>query len=95
MKKVVLSENELINIVQSIVKTLKEEEEIDFSTDVERVSLDPREKDIKKMFGGYKQYVPGDVLRHLRKNPRQVFKALYDIYGDKAYEYLDIASKKG
>jgi len=93
MKKIVLNENELIEMVKSIVNKINEEE-LDFSTDIERKTLTPREKDIKQVFGKYKQYVPGDVLRHLRKNPQSVFDALYDIYGEKAYDYLDKASGK-
>lgn len=94
MKKIVLNENELIDMVKSIVQKLNEDEESDFSTDIERKTLTPREKDIKQVFGKYKQYVPGDVLRHLRKNPQSIFNSLFDIYGDKAYDYLDKASGK-
>lgn len=94
MKKVVLTEQELIEMIKSITKRINEEEESDFSTDVERTSLDPREKDIKKIFGKYKQYVPGDVLRYLRKNPQSIFNALYEIYGEEAFTYLNKASEK-
>lgn len=91
MKKVVLTENELIDMVKSIVKNLNEDDASDFTSDPERTKLDPREKDIKQMFGKYRQHVPGDVLRHLRKNPQSVFDALYEIYGEKAFDYLNKA----
>lgn len=96
MKKVTLSEEQLIDLIKSITERINEAEmeDSDFSTDVERTVLDPREKQLKGMFGKYKQYVPGDVLRHLRKNPQSIFNALYEIYGEEAYSYLDKASGK-
>lgn len=90
MKKIIkITESELTNIVKRVLN------EQDFSTDVER-STQPREKDIKSLFGAkYGAYIPNDVLRYMRKNPKQMFARLYDIYGDMAYEYLDMAKNKG
>jgi hypothetical protein len=52
----------------------------------------PREKEIKSIFGQkYGSYVPADVLRYLRKNPALIFKRLYEIYGEKSFEYLNNA----
>jgi hypothetical protein len=86
MKKIVkLTEKDLNNIIKRVIK------ESDYSTDIDRPTQ-PREKDIKSMFGPkYGSYIPNDVLRYLRKNPKLVFERLYEIYGQKAYEYLDMA----
>lgn len=89
MKKIVkLTEKDLSSIIKKIVN------EQDYSTDVER-GTQPREKDIKNVFGSkYGSYIPNDVLRYMRKNPKLIFERLYDIYGDMAYQYLDKAKDK-
>jgi hypothetical protein len=52
----------------------------------------PREKEVKSIFGQkYGSYIPVDVLRYLRKNPALIFKRLYDIYGEKSFDYLNNA----
>ena len=49
----------------------------------------------KSLFGDkYGSYIPNDVIRYIRKSPAQLFKRLYDMYGDKAYEYLDKAKSR-
>jgi hypothetical protein len=69
--------------------------EQDYSTDVERPTSD-RERQAKSLFGDkYGAYIPNDVIRYIRKNPAQFFKRLYQMYGDKAYEYLDKSKNKG
>jgi hypothetical protein len=69
--------------------------EQDYSTDVERPTSD-RERQAKSLFGDkYGSYIPNDVIRYIRKNPSQFFKRIYQMYGDKAYEYLDKAKNKG
>jgi len=90
MAKVVkLTESELNNIVKRVLN------EQDYSTDVERTTQ-PREKDLKSIFGQkYGAYIPNDVIRYMRKNPKQIFARLFDIYGDDAYMYLDMAKQKG
>jgi hypothetical protein len=91
MKKIVkLTEKDLNLIVKKIIN------EQDYSTDIER-GTQPRERDIKSVFGTkYGAYIPNDVLRYMRKSPKQIFERLYDIYGDKAYYYLDKAKgRKG
>jgi hypothetical protein len=86
MKKVIkLKESDIANLVKRVMS------EQDYSTDVER-GTEPREKDIKSVFGKkYGAYIPNDVIRYMRKNPRQIFKKLYDIYGEKSFEYLNDA----
>ena len=34
-----------------------------------------------------KKYPPS-VLRYLRKNPKALIKRLYDVYGEKLYDYI-------
>ena len=89
MKKVLkLSESDLENIIKRVIS------ESDYSTDVERPTSD-RERQAKSLFGDkYGSYIPNDVIRYIRKSPAQLFKRLYDMYGDKAYEYLDKAKSR-
>ncbi len=86
MKKTIrLTESELSSLIKKLVK------ESDFTVEP-NIETSPREKDVKSVFGKkYGAYIPMDVLRYLRKNPALVFKRLYDIYGDKSFEYLDKA----
>jgi len=90
MKKVVrLTESELSKIIKTIVK------EGDFSVEP-HIETQPRERDVRGVFGKkYGAYIPNDVLRYMRKNPKLIFGKLYEIYGDKAYDYLDMASNMG
>lgn len=90
MKKVVrLTESELSKIIKTIVN------ESDFSIEP-HIETQPREKDVRGVFGKkYGPYIPIDVLRYMRKNPKLIFGKLYEIYGDKAYDYLDMASNMG
>jgi len=90
MKKVVrLTESELSKIIKTIVK------EGDFSVEP-HIETQPREKDVRGVFGKkYGPHIPIDVLRYMRKNPRLIFAKLYEIYGDKAYDYLDMTSNMG
>lgn len=89
MKKTIkLTESDLENIIKRVLS------EADYSTDIERPTSD-RERDVKSMFGQkYGTYIPNDVIRYLRKSPAQLFKKLYEIYGDKAYDYLDKAKER-
>ena len=90
MKKIVkLTEKDLTNIVKRIMS------EQDYSSDIERPTSD-RERQAKSLFGNkYGSYIPNDVIRYIRKSPSQFFKKIYEMYGDKAYEYLDKAKNKG
>jgi hypothetical protein len=90
MNKIVkLSESDLENIIKRVIS------ESDYSTDVERPTSD-RERQAKSLFGDkYSSYIPNDVIRYIRKNPAQFFKKIYEMYGDRAYDYLDKAKNKG
>jgi hypothetical protein len=99
-KKIYLSESELISVIKKTVK-LKESENVNeyagfpWQHSVEPdVPETPRERQIKGAFGSYSETVMDDAFRYLRKNPRQFFKKLWEIYGEKAYTYLDMASGK-
>ena len=88
MKKVVLTERNLMDLIKTILN------ESDYSSDIERPTSD-REKDIKSLFGNkYSKYIPNDFIRYLRKNPSAVFERLYKIYGEDSYMYLDKAKNK-
>ena len=63
--------------------------EQDYSSDTERPTSD-RERQAKSLFGDkYGAYIPNDVIRYIRKNPAQFIKKIYQMYGDKVYDYLD------
>ena len=88
-KVVKLSESDLSKIIKKVIS------EHDYSSYVTRQTSD-RERQVKSIFGDkYGSYIPNDVLRYIRKNPAQFFKKIYEMYGDKAYDYLDNAKNKG
>ena len=67
--------------------------EQDYSTDSERPTSD-RERQAKSLFGDkYGAYIPNDVIRYIRKNPAQFIKKIYQMYGDRLYDYLDKVKK--
>lgn len=85
-KPIKLTDSKLTEMVKKMIK-----EQSDYSTDIDRPTSD-RERGVKKMFGDkYGSYIPNDVLRYIRKNPTQFFKKVYEVYGDKAYDFLDKA----
>lgn len=90
MKKTIrLTESDLTRIINKIIS------EMDYTVEPE-ISTMPREEDMKSLFGiKYDKYIPQDVLRYLRKSPAHLFRRLYKIYGDKSYEYLDMAKRGG
>lgn len=67
--------------------------EQDYSSDSERPTSD-RERQAKSLFGDkYGAYIPNDVIRYIRKNPYQFIKRIYQMYGDRLYDYLDKVKK--
>lgn len=76
------------NLKRIIRKVLSES---DYTVEPELGTF-PREKEVKSIFGQkYGPYIPVDVLRYLRKNPAMIFKRLYELYGEKSFEYLNNA----
>jgi hypothetical protein len=68
--------------------------EQDYSSDTDRPTSD-RERQVKSLFGDkYGSYIPNDVLRYIRKNPTQFIRKIYQMYGDKLYDYLDKIKKQ-
>ena len=68
--------------------------EQDYSSDSERPTSD-RERQAKSLFGDkYGAYIPNDVIRYIRKNPAQFIKKIYQMYGDRVYDYLDKAKRQ-
>jgi hypothetical protein len=90
MKKIVkLTESDLEKIVKRVVK-----ESGDYSIEPGIPTL-PREKDVRGVFGQkYGAYIPNDVLRYMRKSPARIFERLYELYGERAFEYLNKAKEK-
>jgi hypothetical protein len=84
--KIILTEKQLEKLTKRI-KTLNEDK---FSVEP-KVKRTPRERDIDKLFGSYTNYIPDDVIRYMRKNPRLIVRRLAKIYGiDKLMSYLKI-----
>ena len=50
------------------------------------VKKKPREYEIETIFGKYKEQVPNDVLRYMRKNPQSIIAGLVAIYGKENIE---------
>ena len=73
MKKIKLTETELINLIK---KSIKESE---FSLEPYDSEY-PRESGIKGIFGKYTPEVPNVVIRYMRKNPRLIFDRLFFEY---------------
>ena len=85
MKKLVVSETELTNIIQKAVeKKLMGE---DFTIEPQ-INKTPRETELENVFGKYSGEIPADVVRYMRKNPKLVINRLMDIYGPKMLEYM-------
>lgn len=91
MKKVILSEGELKNLIKSLLnKTLKESE---FSIEP-NVPETKRESGLKNIFGSYSTEIPNDIIRYMRKNPRLIIKRLMELYGDRFFDYVgDVSSE--
>lgn len=98
MRKIYLSEKELINVIKNKLSIKESSNTKGFGGFPSEYSVEPhipetpRERQLKGAFGSYGETVMEDAFRYLRKNPRQFFKKLWEIYGDKAYDYLDMAS---
>lgn len=85
MKKFVVSESQLTNLIQkTVTKKLNEQE---FSVKP-NVPMTAREKELEGVFGKYSGEVPADVVRYMRKNPKLVITRMLDIYGEKMVNYM-------
>lgn len=89
MKKIRLTETDLINMIKKISEQVDSSENENFSVEP-HIKMIPREKQIQGMFGKYEEQIPNDVLRYMRKNPQLIMNRLVNIYGDK---FLDFAEK--
>ena len=93
MKKLVVTESQLTKIIQKAVeKKLNEDITGEFSVEP-NVSKTPRETELENLFGSYSGEIPADIVRYMRKNPRLIMQRLYDMYGDKMYDYMKDSSK--
>jgi hypothetical protein len=85
MKKLIIPESELTNIIQKAVgKKLIEQ---DFTVEP-KIGKTPRESELENVFGKYSGTIPADIVRYMRKNPKIVINRLLDIYGPKMLEYM-------
>jgi hypothetical protein len=90
MKKVIrIDENQLINIIERVVKE-QDEEKFKVEPQVGKI---PREKQLQGVFGEYNDQIPNDILRYMRKNPQLIMNRLAKIYGDNFLKYADKAHK--
>lgn len=89
MKKIRITETELVNIIKKVYEQIEPSDEDDFTVEP-HIKMIPREKQIQGMFGKYEEQIPNDVLRYMRKNPQLIMNRLVNIYGDK---FLDFAEK--
>jgi len=85
MKKLIIPESELTNIIQKAVE--KKLIEQDFTIEP-KISKTPRESELENVFGKYSGEIPADIVRYMRKNPKIVINRLLDIYGPKMLEYM-------
>ena len=86
MKKLVkITESQLNRIVSNALN-----EDYEMKDTSPRIDFKPtsREKQLKDVFGSYSENVPPVVLRYMRKNPKAIIQKLYDIYGDKMFDYI-------
>lgn len=86
MKKIIkITESQINRIVN---KTLNEDYEMSGAVSRRNFKPTSRELEIKGAFGSYGEDVPPIVLRYIRKNPKSVIQKLYDIYGDRMFDYI-------
>lgn len=85
MKKLIIPESELTNIIQKAVE--KKLIEQDFTVEP-KIGKTPRESELENVFGKYSGTIPADIVRYMRKNPKIVINRLMDIYGPKMLEYM-------
>ena len=86
MKRTIkITESQISRIVN---KTLNEDYEMSGAVSRRNFKPTSRELEIKGAFGSYGEDVPPIVLRYIRKNPKSVIQKLYDIYGDRMFDYI-------
>ena len=73
---------------RSLMENIVEDYEMKDTYSRAKFKPTPREKEIKGAFGQYGEEIDPSVLRYLRKNPKALIKRLYDIYGEKLYDYI-------
>jgi hypothetical protein len=88
MKKIKLTESELISMIENLVEQSKSSKKFSVEPFIKKT---PREKELQGAFGSYEKILPNDLLRYMRKNPQTVMNRLAEIYGDKFLEYAEEA----
>lgn len=88
VKELTAAQKELAQAQKDINDGMNEEFEMKDTYSRKKYRQSPREKDIEGVFGQYSEEIPPAVLRYMRKNPEKIIKRLYDIYGQKMFDYI-------
>lgn len=87
-----LTESDLERMIEKVMREGELNDNPDYEMSGTRAKSlytpSPREKEVQNVFGQYGEDIPPAVLRYMRKNPDKIVKRLYDIYGDKMFDYL-------
>ena len=81
------AKNNMDQVFDFMMNTIKEPNMVQESDEDEftvepNVKKKPREYEVGTVFGKYKDQVPNDVLRYMRKNPQSIIAGLVAIYGE-------------
>jgi len=88
VKELTAAQKELAQVQKDMVDGISEEFEMKDTYSRKKYHQTPREGDIEGIFGQYSEEIPPSVLRYMRKNPEKIIKRLYDVYGQKMFDYI-------
>lgn len=88
VKELTAAQKELAQVQKDMVDGISEEFEMKDTYSRKKYNQTPREGDIEGIFGQYSEEIPPSVLRYMRKNPEKIIKRLYDVYGQKMFDYI-------
>ena len=88
VKELTAAQKELAQVQKDINDGMNEEFEMKDTYSRKKYKQTPREGDIEDIFGQYSEEIPPSVLRYMRKNPEKIIKRLYDVYGQKMFDYI-------
>jgi hypothetical protein len=94
MKKRVikLTESDLERMIEKVMREQESQDKPDYEMSGTRAKSiytpTPKEKEMQDVFGQYGEDIPPAVLRYMRKNPEKIIRRLYNIYGEKMFDYI-------
>jgi hypothetical protein len=88
VKELTAAQKELAQVQKDMVDGISEEFEMKDTYSRKKYKQTPREGEIEDIFGQYSEEIPPSVLRYMRKNPEKIIKRLYDVYGQKMFDYI-------